>query len=741
MFHAARNERIDAAAVTRPADLDEAEVALLDAIAALPVPADRGPATPDRALAPGSSLTGRRLDVLLDAQLASRFLDHAARWLRAEGQGFYTIGSAGHEANALVAAALRPTDPALLHYRSGGFYLARAQQVADHDGVGDILRGLLAASDEPIAGGRHKVFGHHDLAVIPQTSTIASHLPRALGVAFAIGHARNLGVPIDWPADAVAVCSFGDASLNHSTAQGALNAAAWMEHAGWPLPLLFVCEDNGLGISVPTPAGWVARSLAGRGLRYEYVDGTDPVAVFDATEELAEAARERGEPSILHLRTVRYGGHAGSDVEAAYRDPALVRADRDLDPVVAAAAVLVGAGLATPDELERRALAARAAVRVQAAALISCRRLVSADEVMAPLAPRHPAAVADEAAALVVGGPDGTRLTLAESINRALGELLEADDRVLVFGEDVGVKGGVYGVTRGLQRAAGAEHVFDTLLDEQTILGLALGAAVSGYLPIPEIQYLAYVHNAIDQLRGEAATLSFFSRHRYRNGMVVRIAGYGYQKGFGGHFHNDNALGGLRDLPGVVVASPATGADAAAMLRTCAAAATVDGTVSVFLEPIALYHTRDLHAPGDGGWLTAPDDEHVPIGEARLARDGDDVLVVSWANGLYLSLRVAERLAREGIGCRVLDLRWLVPLPVAAIVAHARAVGRVVVVDETRHTGGVGEAVVTALVEAGFTGPIRRVAAADSFVPLGDAATLVLVSENDVADAVHDILR
>ena len=215
--------------VTRPADLDEAEVALLDAIAALPAPDDRGPATPDRALAPGSSLTGRRLDVLLDAQLASRFLDHAARWLRAEGQGFYTIGSAGHEANALVAAALRPTDPALLHYRSGGFYLARAQQVADHDGVGDILRGLLAASDEPIAGGRHKVFGHHDLAVIPQTSTIASHLPRALGVAFAIGHARRLGVPIDWPGDAVAVCSFGDASLNHSTAQGALNAAAWMD--------------------------------------------------------------------------------------------------------------------------------------------------------------------------------------------------------------------------------------------------------------------------------------------------------------------------------------------------------------------------------------------------------------------------------------------------------------------------------------------------------------------------------
>ena len=139
--------------------------------------------------------------------------------------------------------------------------------------------------------------------------------------------------------------------------------------------------------------------------------------------------------------------------------------------------------------------------------------------------------------------------------------------------------------------------MFDTLLDEQTILGIALGAGVSGLLPIPEIQYLAYVHNAIDQIRGEGATLSFFSTGQYTNPMVVRIAGYGYQKGFGGHFHNDNSLGGLRDIPGVVVASPARGDDAAAMLRTCAAAAKTDGTVCLFLEPIALVpHARSPRA-------------------------------------------------------------------------------------------------------------------------------------------------
>jgi len=177
------------------------------------------------------------------------------------------------------------------------------------------------------------------------------------------------------------------------------------------------------------------------------------------------------------------------------------------------------------------------------------------------------------------------------------------------------------------------------------------------------------------------------------------------------------------------------------MLRTCAAAAATDGTVCVFLEPIALYHTRDLHEPGDGVW-TAPylppaewADHHVPIGRGRLVRDGDDLLIVTWANGLHLSLRAARRLAARGVSCRVFDLRWLAPLPIDEVLTHARAIGRVLVVDETRRSGGVGEAVVSGLVEAGYTGTIRRIAAADSFVPLGDAANLVLVEEDEIVEA------
>src|SRR5690242_15049008 len=195
------------------------------AVAALPDGARIRSARLDDPVEPGATLSVRQAMDLFAAQLGSRHLAPAARWLRSKGKGYYTIGSSGHEGNAAVAAALRPTDPALLHYRSGAFFLARAAQVGGTDPVRDVLLGLVAATDEPIAGGRHKVFGRHDLNIIPQTSTIASHLPRAVGVAFSIARTRKLGVACAWPDDAVTVCSFGDASANHSTTVGAVNAA------------------------------------------------------------------------------------------------------------------------------------------------------------------------------------------------------------------------------------------------------------------------------------------------------------------------------------------------------------------------------------------------------------------------------------------------------------------------------------------------------------------------------------
>jgi 2-oxoisovalerate dehydrogenase E1 component len=707
----------------------------------------------------GTRLTGRTARAVFEAMVASRHLDLAARYLRREGPGVYTIGSAGHESNAAIAAALRPTDPGLLHYRSGGFYCARARQVPDSTPISDVLLGLVAAADEPISGGRHKVFGNHALAVIPQTSTIASHLPRAMGVAFAIERAQRLGVSLTWPADAIAVCSFGDASLNHSTALGALNAAQYTSHQGLPMPVLFCCEDNGFGISVRTPRDWVREAWSGRPhLRYFSADGTDIAGVYDAALAASEHVRSARRPALLHLRCVRFLGHAGTDAEIGYRTPAEIDEDMERDPLVHAARLLTEAGLAEPAELIATYDAIAAEVRRLANDAAGHRRLSDASEVMDPLARRRPDAVASDAGlasdadtrARAFGKrlpEDAGPLTLAESINATLTDALAARGEMLVFGEDVGRKGGVYGLTRGLQRRFGITRVFDTPLDEQTILGVALGCGVSGLLPVPEIQYLAYLHNAEDQLRGEAATLPFFSNGQYRNPMVLRIAGYGYQKGFGGHFHNDDAVAVLRDIPGLVVASPSRPDDAAAMLRTCLAAASADGSASVFLEPIALYHTRDLFEHGDGAWLApyAPPDEwsasHAPIGSARVHGEGGDLTIVTFANGTYMSLRVARRLADEGIDARVLDMRWLVPLPVADILREAEATGRVLVVDETRRSGGVSEGIVTALVDGGFRGTVSRVTSRDSFIPLGAAANHVLLQEAEIEAAARALVR
>jgi 2-oxoisovalerate dehydrogenase E1 component len=706
----------------------------------------------------GSAISVQETLDLFDSQLGSRHLDFAARWLSARGKGFYTIGSSGHEGNAVVARALRVTDPALLHYRSGGFYLERARQVQGSDPLRDVLLGFVSSTEDPISGGRHKVFGRYDLNIIPQTSTIASHLPRAVGVAFSVARAFKLGVSSPWLEDAIAVCSFGDASANHSTAVGAINTALNTAFQGVPLPLLLICEDNGIGISTKTPRGWIATNFGNReGLEYFAADGSDLSAAYATAQAAADWVRRYRRPAFLHLRTVRLMGHAGSDYEGAYRTPAEIRADFDRDPVLCTAALLIEQGHLSPSDVLARYENKRAEVMKLAEHVSELPQLDSPGAVMKPITDglaeaiaATPRAAGAARRAHVFGTPlpeDEGALTLALSINRALLDVLAEYPEAMIFGEDVARKGGVYGVSRGLRKKIGSARVFDTVLDEQAVLGLALGAGVSGLLPIPEIQYLAYLHNAADQIRGEGATLQFFSDRRYRNPMVVRIAGYGYQKGFGGHFHNDNAIAALRDIPGIVIASAARPDDAAAMMHTCIAAARTGGIVCVFLEPIALYHTRDLYEDGDDEWLAPypnPTDwtEHpVPIGRARTYGGGTDLTIVTYANGLRMSLRVARRLDREDISTRVVDLRWLAPLPVRDILREANASGRVLVVDETRAAGGVSEGVVTALIDEGFVGRVARVASEDSFIPLGDAAREVLLSEDTIEAAAFKLAR
>jgi 2-oxoisovalerate dehydrogenase E1 component len=267
-----------------------------------------------------------------------------------------------------------------------------------------------------------------------------------------------------------------------------------------------------------------------------------------------------------------------------------------------------------------------------------------------------------------------------------------------------------------------------------------------GMLPLPEIQYLAYFHNACDQIRGEAASLQFFSNGQYRNPMVMRVASLGYQKGFGGHFHNDNSITALRDIPGLVVGCPSRGDDAAMMLRTLMALAKVDGRVCAFLEPIALYMTKDLYEAGDGQWqfdYPAPD-QAMTLGEGRIYNEkAKDLVVFTFGNGVPMALRAARTIEAElKWKVRVVDLRWLAPLNNAFIAAQAKTAKRILVLDEGRKSAGVGEGVITAIVEGGCGAtPLHRVVGADTFTPLAGAALLVLPGEADVVAAAHSLAR
>lgn len=707
----------------------------------------------DEAVLEGSALDAQGFMELFQSQLISRHLDLMARVLRVQNKVFYTIGSSGHEGNAMVARATRHTDPAFLHYRSGGFMAERFRKLPGMDPIMDSALSFAASKDDPASGGRHKVWGSKPLWVLPQTSTIASHLPKAFGTAVAIEQARRIGHALPIPDDSIAICSFGDASSNHATAQTAFNAAAWTAYQKLPAPVLFVCEDNGIGISVKTPDGWIARNFQHRpDLDYFSADGLDLASGYADVQRAVEHCRRTRRPTFLHLRTTRIMGHAGTDFEIEWRSIPELIAVEATDPLLRSAAIAMESGLMSKQQVLDLYEQTRRKCFAAAEDADSRPRLQTLDEVIAPLAPYTADKVQTEATrfdhavsrAAIFGGDDKLPEKLpprhlAIQINNALHDLFGKYPESLLFGEDVAQKGGVYTVTKGLQKAFGPRRVFNTLLDETIILGLAQGYANMGMLPLPEIQYLAYFHNAGDQIRGEAASLQFFSNGQYQNPMVMRIASLGYQRGFGGHFHNDNSITALRDIPGLVVGCPSRGDDAAMMLRTLAALAKVDGRVTAFLEPIALYMAKDLYEPGDGQWLfdyPAPDQALV-LGEERVYGDGDDLVIFTFGNGVPMSLRAARSIARtRGWKVRVVDLRWLVPLNDAAIARHASDARRILIVDEGRRSAGVGEGIITAITEAGHGDkPLRRVVGADTFTPLAGAAFLVIPSDQEIIEA------
>jgi 2-oxoisovalerate dehydrogenase E1 component len=688
---------------------------------------------------------------LFETQIMSRQLDLRARILKNQNECFYTIGSSGHEGNAVWGKVFRLNDMAFVHYRSCAFMIQRAKQIPGSTPLYDTLLSYVASSEDPIAGGRHKVFGSYPLMVPPQTSTIASHLPKAMGAALSIGRAKDLKLDSAvMPADAVVFCTFGDASINHSTAIGAVNSALWVAHQNVAMPIVFICEDNGIGISTSTPQGWLEAQFSNRsGLKYIKADGLNLADTYKTAVEAEKYARIHRKPVFLHVKTVRLMGHAGSDVENMYHPLARIESTEAQDPLLHSARIAIENGLATAEQI----IHIYKTIDAQCAAIgeyVKTRpKYLKREEVRESLKHiAHPRPVPPEKSPEelreLLGADLEKPLHLAKLINMGLQEIMQRYPGAVVFGEDVAQKGGVYNVTESLYKKFGPRRVFNSPLDEQTILGTAIGFAHNGFLPIPEIQFLAYVHNAEDQIRGEAATLAFFSQGQFTNGMIVRIAGLPYQKGFGGHFHNDNSLAVFRDIPGVVLAVPSNGEDAVKMLRTCAKLAWEKGRVVIFVEPIALYMTRDLNEANDKAWAhTFPKSGEIALGEFNVLGASDEFTIVTYGNGVYYSSQAAKILKdKHSIKTKIIDMRWLSEINEEALLSEIGACPHVMIVDECRKTGSWSEWMCGLLVEKAIKIPrVKVVAADDCFIPLGRAAAAGLPSTDEIVTEALRLLN
>jgi 2-oxoisovalerate dehydrogenase E1 component len=699
-----------------------------------------------------SGLSPTQLITIFESQILSRQLDRTSRKMQARGEGFYTIGSSGHEGNAAIAAAFKVDDMAFVHYRDAAFLIQRSKLLSGQTPTWDMLLSFTASADDPISGGRHKVLGSKDLFIPPQTSTIASHLPKAVGAAYSIALAKcRSPSEMQMQTDSVVLASFGDASANHSTSQGAFNTACWSAYQNIPMPIVFVCEDNGIGISTKTPGGWIQANFSQRpALNYVCCNGLDILDTYKAAKAVECSVRKHRKPAFLHMSCVRLYGHAGSDVQTAYISKQEVEEAEANDPLLHSASIIISEGLLNSKQILD--MYHKTGERVERVALEAALRpkLVSAKQVMSSIIPpiKKPVAKIDrsEEARKVLFGSDWTAMQKPQHTARlmswAISDLMHEYNHIVLAGEDIGPKGGVYNVTGKVHARFSANRVINTLLDEQSILGLAIGLAHNGFLPIPEIQFLAYLHNAEDQLRGEAATLSFFSNGQYTNAMVIRIAGLGYQKGFGGHFHNDNSLAVLRDIPGIIIACPSNGEDAVLMFRECVRLALEEQRIVVFIEPIALYMTRDLHSLEDGQWLAKyphpSSEKRISVGQIGEFGNGEEIVIVTYANGYYLSQKALKILAdQHNINISVIDLRWLAPLNESVIIKALSKYSKVLIVDECRITGSQSEALMSLFIEQCHHKPlVKRLSAEDCFIPLGKAATVTLPSCESIVTAV-----
>jgi 2-oxoisovalerate dehydrogenase E1 component len=656
----------------------------------------------------------------------TRVFDRRATAAQRQGRiGTYAVAE-GHEAIQIGSAlALRPQDFVYPGYREHGVQLSR----------GVPLETLLSYW----RGLPNDLWDQAALNQMVIAIPIATHLPHAVGHAYAESVLGN---------DVVTATYIGDGGTSENDFHSAMNFAGV-----WKTPSVFIVSNNFYAISVPyekqTAAASIADKAIGYGMPAEKVNGFDVFAVYDATRRaVARAAKGEG-PTLIEGVCYRFGPHATADDPALYRTKAEEDLWKPYDPIARIRRFLDASGWW--DDERDAALFAEATEEFELALeSVANRELPARSDIVSEAFERvpemmieqlhrletnagEPLSVFQDTAVWKIGYdqlPSGPRTTMsmADAINSALHQEMAADPTTIFLGEDVAVAGGVFRISEGLLEKFGPRRIIDTPINESGIVGTAIGMAIAGARPITEIQFEGFSYPAFDQIASHLGRIRFRTRGNASLPMVVRMPN---GAGIGAHEHHcDSPEAYFAHVPGVVVVVPSSPSDAKGLL----AAAIRSQDPVMFLEPKVLYRASTEPVPDEAYVL--------PIGRARVRRQGADITVVTYGGMVPVSLKAAETVAREGIDVEVIDLRTIYPWDIETVTASVSRTGKLLFVQEPQRTGGVGAEIVAEVAErCGYdlVAPPRRLSATDAPWPQFAIEFHALITHEMVASELRQL--
>jgi 2-oxoisovalerate dehydrogenase E1 component len=626
----------------------------------------------------------------------------------------YQFSARGHDVGQCILGSMLDgrRDGVGAYYRSRPILLSVGLSI--EDALGSPLGRAGGFSDGRDIGVVCNLPGWNGTTVLPMAGDVGSQYTPTAGWAQAAVYHRDVLKEPEWKG-AIGVALGGDASVAANGFWAALTMATTLK-----LPMLFYIEDNGLGISVSgemqTPGGNIAKNLASFGnLFLRDGDGCDPALAANLISECVEHVRSGAGPALVRLTVPRLSSHSGPDNQKGYRSDEEIAADVARDPLVKLRAQLVPALLSEKEwtELEQEvardvdvALQAARARPVPDASTV--KRFIYAEEPREGDVTVFGGLTASERASL--GGTDvpeteGDVVRLAEAVRRTLASELAANPKVVVFGEDVGRKGGVHLVTEGLQKKFGSDRVFDTSLSEEGIIGRAVGLAISGLMPVAEIQFRKYADPAHEQLNN-TGTMRWRTANQFAAPMVVRMPG-GFGKDVGDPWHSLSSEVTWAHALGWQVAIPSNAADAVGLLR----AAMRSPNPTIFFEHRSLLMTSDGSARYPG------DDYVLPFGRANVLRTGDAVTVVTWGAMVHRCLEAADK--HDG-DVDLIDLRTIMPWDRECVLESVRRTGKCLIVHEDTTTAGFGAEIAAVLAREAFwhlDAPIERLTVEDVPMP------------------------